>query len=100
MLREHIWQLVAQIPPGRVMTYGDIARAVGLRRGARHVGWAMRRCPAQLDLPWHRVLAAGGRIALSGDRGEEQRLRLQYENIPFAGKRVRLERCRWKITEP
>ena len=100
ILRDRIWRLVARIPPGRVMTYGEIAHAVGLRHGAQQVGWAMRRCPAQLDLPWHRVLAAGGRIALPGDRGEEQRLRLLYENVPFAGNRVRLDRCRWEITEP
>ena len=98
--RERIWDLVARIPPGRVATYGDIALAAGLPRGARQVGLALRSCPAQLELPWHRVLAAGGRIALPGNRGQEQRLRLEYEGVPFAGARVRLELCRWELTEP
>lgn len=94
-----IWDLVARIPAGRVATYGDIALAAGLPRGARQVGRALRACPAQRELPWHRVLAAGGRIALPGDRGREQRLRLEYEGVPFAGARVRLELCRWDFRE-
>ena len=57
----------------------------------------MRACPQQLGLPWHRVVAAGGRIALPGDRGLEQRLRLEYEDVPFAGSRVALDQCRWQI---
>ena len=90
-----IWHAVEQIPPGRVATYGDIARVAGIPRGARQVGRALRDCPQHLDLPWHRVLGAGGRIALPGDHGAEQRSRLQSEGIPFAGTRVLLDRCRW-----
>lgn len=90
-----IWHAVEQIPPGRVATYGDIARAAGIPRGARQVGRALRDCPQHLGLPWHRVLRAGGRIALPGDQGAEQRIRLQAEGVPFAGTRVLLERCRW-----
>ncbi len=69
-------------------------------RGARQVGRALRACPSQLGIPWHRVLGSGGRIALPGDRGQEQRLRLEYENVPFAGSRVRLDLCRWEAPEP
>lgn len=90
-----IWHAVEQIPPGRVATYGDIARVAGIPRGARQVGRALRGCPQHLELPWHRVLGAGGRIALPGDQGAEQRIRLQSEGVPFSGARVVLERCRW-----
>ena len=90
-----IWHAVEQIPPGRVATYGDIARAAGIPRGARQVGRALRTCPQHLDLPWHRVLGAGGRIALPGDQGAEQRTRLRFEGVPFSGTRVLLDRCRW-----
>ena len=98
--RERIWEIVARIPRGKVATYGDVARAAGLQRGARQVGRAMRCCPPQLGLPWHRVLAAGGRIALPGQHGLEQRLRLQYEDVPFRGARVRLDLCRWETVAP
>lgn len=52
--------LVASIPPGRVVTYGDIACAAGLS-SARIVGWIMASDSA--DLPWHRVISASGRPA-------------------------------------
>lgn len=57
---ESVRALVASIPPGRVATYGDIARAAGLS-SARIVGWVMSTDSS--DLPWHRVLAATGRPA-------------------------------------
>ena len=98
--RERVWRIVDSIPRGKVSTYGDVARAVGLPRCARQVGRAMRDCPPQLELPWHRVLASGGRIALTGERGREQRLRLELEDVPFSGTRVLLEQCRWRSPEP
>ena len=98
--RERVWRIVDRIPRGKVSTYGDIARAVGLPHGARQVGRAMRDCPPQLELPWHRVLASGGRIVLTGERGREQRLRLELEDVPFSGSRVLLEQCRWQSPEP
>lgn len=57
---ERVRALVAQIPRGRVATYGDIARAAGLS-SPRSVGWIMRTDSA--DLPWHRVIRASGRPA-------------------------------------
>ncbi len=88
---------MAAIPTGRVATYGEVARAAELFRGARQVGRALRLCPPRLGLPWHRVLAAGGRIALEGPAGIEQRLRLLQEGVPFKGARVRLDLCGWDI---
>ena len=88
--------MVAAIPRGRVATYGDVARMAGLPSGARQAGRAMRCCPPELALPWHRVVAADGRIALPGEHGREQRCRLEWESVPFAGSKVRLERCRWE----
>ena len=97
---QEIWAVVARIPPGKVATYGDIARMAGIHGGARQAGRAMRYCPPELALPWHRVIAAGGRIALTGEHGREQRRRLEFENVPFAGARVRLDRCRWELARP
>lgn len=91
-----VWALVPRIPTGRVATYGDVATVLGLPRHARHVGRALRGCPARLGLPWHRVVAAGGRIALPGERGLEQRRRLESEGVPFRGAKVDLDRCRWR----
>ena len=89
-------EYVADIPCGQVVTYGDLARAVGVPHGARRVGLAMRlSVPA--DLPWHRVVGADGRILLRGAQGREQRRRLELESVPFtvSGSRVRIAECHW-----
>lgn len=57
---EAVRALVAQIPSGRVATYGDLADAAGLS-SPRIVGWIMRTDSS--DLPWHRVISASGRPA-------------------------------------
>lgn len=81
---------ILRIPRGKVATYGSVARAAGFPGAARQVVWALRRAQA---LPWHRVLAAGGRIALPGEAGFEQRLRLESEGVTFNGSRVDMNEC-------
>jgi methylated-DNA-protein-cysteine methyltransferase-like protein len=90
-----VWRAVGAIPRGRVATYGQLARLLGLRRGARAVGWALRALPERLErrVPWHRVVAAGGRIAARGGAGPTlQRRRLRAEGVRFVAGRVDLVR--------
>ena len=90
---QQVYALVAQIPYGRVISYGGIAKLLGRANGARMVGWAMRRCPEQL--PWHRVIKADGSIADGGEAGLRRAL-LAREGIPFLPDgRVDLGRCLW-----
>ena len=77
-----------------VSTYGAIARAAGLRHGARHVAAVLRTA---LDLPWHRVLGASGEIKLGGSSGFEQRFRLRSEGVIFRGRRVDMLRHEYKF---
>src|SRR2546423_15602132 len=58
-----VYALVKSIPRGSVITYGQLAQAVRLPGGARAAGRAMAACPRGQAIPWHRVVAAGGRIA-------------------------------------
>ncbi|WP_232059082.1 MGMT family protein [Kineobactrum salinum] len=104
-INQHIWQVVSQIPPGRVATYGDIARQAGLGRGARRVGAALRGLPGKTRIPWHRVVNAGGAISLpAGSDGRyRQIMRLRAEGIEVSDSgRISLARYRWDpgITEP
>jgi len=85
---ERIWEVVRQIPRGRVATYGAVAEAAGLPGAARQVVWALR---AGTGLPWHRVIGAQGKILLKGEPGLEQRLRLAAEGVAVMGNRVPLE---------
>ena len=73
-------ELIRSIPKGMVATYGQIAGMAGEPRGAREV---VRVLHTQKSLPWHRVLAAGGRITLSGSGGVLQRKLLEAEGVRF-----------------
>ncbi len=86
-----IWRAVSIIPGGCVVTYGDVALAANPPCSARQVGWALRMAHPAQGLPWHRVVAAGGRIALQGPSSFEQRLRLEAEGVKFRGRRVRMD---------
>jgi methylated-DNA-protein-cysteine methyltransferase related protein len=80
-VHQAIWALVRRVPPGRATTYGLLAEArYGAGRGARVVGQAMARCPA--DVPWWRVVHADG--TMKGTPGaDEQRARLADEGVPL-----------------
>lgn len=92
-----IWRVIAAIPPGRVASYGQIAALAGLPRGARQVARALRQAPAELGLPWHRVLAVNGRIAIpassAGHRTQIRRLRA--EGVVMNDGRVNMRVYRW-----
>lgn len=77
---EHVLEVVRAIPPGHVMTYGDVAAVLG-SRGARAVGTVMARYGA--DVPWWRVIRAGG----FAPKGHERRARTHYvaEGTPLLG---------------
>ena len=88
-----VYHIVAQIPCGKVVSYGQIARILGSPRAARQVGWAMRHCPEHL--PWQRVVMADGSVT-GGAFADERRARLKAEGVVFLdGGRVDMELCRW-----
>lgn len=96
---ERIWRVVAAVPPGRVVSYGEVARRAGLGRAARFVGRALRAAPGELDLPWHRVLRADGHIAFpaGSEAHREQARRLRAEGVTLRAGRV--ERHAWHERE-
>ena len=86
---------VRRIPPGRVATYGDIARAAGRPRAWRAVGNIMRDCKTT-DVPCHRVIAAGGHLGGYGGNLPVKRALLRAEGLVVAGDRVRnFAQVRW-----
>jgi methylated-DNA-protein-cysteine methyltransferase-like protein len=84
-LHEKIRAAIRSIPRGKVSTYGAVAKAAGFPGAARQVVAALR---GSVDLPWQRVLGAGGAIKLRGDHAFEQRFRLQAEGVTFRGRKV------------
>lgn len=81
---DRVYEVVGQIPPGKVTTYGHIAAHLGTKRSARAVGWALNKA-AGTDLPCHRVVNRRG--ALTGARHFEgpgvMEERLRSEGVLF-----------------
>ncbi len=91
-----IREAIMSVPRGKVSTYGAIARAAGLPRGARLVVRVLRQSHG---LPWHRIVAAGGRIATPGEHALDQRFRLEMEGVKFSGRKVRMAEFEFKFSK-
>ncbi|MBO0948787.1 MGMT family protein [Fibrella forsythiae] len=81
---EDVYAVVRQIPVGRVTTYGAIAQYLGLRAGARMVGWAMNGCHTRPDVPAHRVVNRLGILSGKHFFGSPTRMQelLEAEGVP------------------
>ncbi len=93
--------MLAAIPAGKVVSYGELAALAGLGRAARWVGRTLSQLPDDTRLPWHRVLGAGGRLSLAAGTpsGEEQRARLRAEGLTLHNDRVDMRRHGWRPEE-
>ena len=108
---ERVWQLVRQVPRGKVATYGQIALMLPVPMGVdsesyrafgpRWVGSAMAACPD--DVPWQRVINSQGKIS-ERPGAEKQRTLLEEEGIVFVKDKVDLKKYGWggsdKADEP
>ncbi len=105
---QKVWELVRQIPAGKVSTYGRIAGMIPpppgmdikayLAFGPRWVGGAMAACPH--DVPWQRVINSQGKVSLRpGGGGVNQRELLEAEGVVFDERdRVDLKIYAWDGT--
>jgi methylated-DNA-protein-cysteine methyltransferase-like protein len=99
--RAALYLTLAQVPEGKVVSYGQLAALAGLGRAARWVGRTLSQLPGDSTLPWHRVLGAGGRISLpvGSPSGDEQRERLRMEGVSILNNRVDIQRHGWRPVE-
>lgn len=95
-MQADIYNVVSQIPRGRVLTYGDIAALVYARGYSRFVGRAVAVAPQSMGLPCHRVVNASGRLA-PGWPAQAGLLRAEGVEIREAkvGPKVDLQKYRW-----
>ncbi|HFB65832.1 MAG TPA: cysteine methyltransferase [Aeromonadales bacterium] len=95
-----IWETVKIIPEGCVASYGQIADLAGLLGRARLAGKALSETPAEIQLPWHRVLRSSGELAFA--KGTEKSLRqkvmLMNEQVSVKNNRVKMRQYQWKPT--
>jgi methylated-DNA-protein-cysteine methyltransferase-like protein len=95
---DRVHEVVAQIPYGRVTTYGAIARSLGEAKSARMVGWAVNSPPPELNLPCHRVVNRIGFLSGGWHFGHPDVMRdaLLAEAITFVDEyQVDLDRHFW-----
>lgn len=94
------YRVVAQIPVGRVATYGQVATLADRPGAARQVGYALAALPAGSDVPWHRVVNARGEISARAGTTPFARIQrdlLLSEGVVFdANHRIDLETYRWE----
>lgn len=89
---EDVYTVVSRIPQGKVVTYGQVARAVG-SRDARRVGQALHGNKDTSRVPCHRVVFADGSMAPGYAFGgpKKQREILEKEGVVFTGEKVNLQ---------
>lgn len=95
MIWDPVYQLVKQIPRGRVLTYGAVARILRLRGGARSAGRAMGATPRGKGIPWHRVVGANGKILIREPYASLQKKLLESEGVQVVESRVNLKKHLW-----
>ncbi len=96
---DRIYNVVAEIPRGRVATYGQVADLAGIPGQPRRIGYALSALPAGSSVPWHRVINAQGRISFPTGSAAEKRQRrlLRQEKVIFDSTgRINLALFRWR----
>jgi len=99
--RTALYAALSHVPAGYVVSYGQLAEHAGLGRAARWVGRTLSQLPDRSTLPWHRVIAASGRLSLPAGSlsGAEQRNRLREEGVQIHNDRVDMPRYGWRPME-
>ena len=95
-----IFQVIAQIPYGRVASYGQIARLAGIPKHSRLVGYVLKHMDADSSLPWYRVINSQGKISLSKLNDQGQNIQAQLllaEGILVVGGKVKMKEFQWHI---
>jgi len=90
-----VYKLVKQIPRGRVLTYGALAKALRLKGGARSAGRAMGATPKGQGIPWHRVLGTNGKILIREPYASLQKKLLESEGVEVIERRVNMKHHAW-----
>ena len=95
---ELIYDVIGQIPYGRVATYGQIAALAGNKRWARVVGYALHAISRDSDIPWYRVVKKNGEVfgGVESLGGRYQTELLQEEGVGFVDGYVDMEHYQWK----
>lgn len=89
-----LYTALLNVPAGKVITYGELARRAGLVNGARMAGRLLSQLPTKSKLPWHRVVNAQGKISfpIQSEAFLKQKQLLLQEGIEFVRDKINLAR--------
>ena len=95
---EKIYEVVRQIPEGRVASYGQVAALAGNRRWARVVGYALHEAPERSEIPCHRVVTKEGRLssAFGPEADNRQAELLRAEGVRVQSGYVDMKQFQWR----
>ena len=81
--RDSVWEFVRSVPPGKVVTYGQVAALLGAPRAARAVGTVLYNTPRSAEVPCQRVVNRWGRLAPTYGWGgmEQHKVELEAEGV-------------------
>ena len=92
-----IIKIIKNVPSGKVLTYGLVAKLAGNPRGARQVSRILYSLTKKFNLPWHRIINSKGEISLKFEGGEQQRMLLEREGVEFStNQKIDLKKYLWK----
>lgn len=99
---ERVYDVVLDIPRGRVTTYGAIARAIGAGKSARTVGYALNAVAGDEQYPCHRVVNRNGDLSGKSHFATPTLMRelLEAEGVTFDGDRVDMNQHLWEPEVP
>lgn len=80
---QEVYDLLSKIPPGKISTYGDIAKALGHPKAARAIGRIIANNPNPISIPCHRVVKSNGEIGGYAHGEQRKREILEMEGIKF-----------------
>ncbi|MHA2393407.1 MAG: MGMT family protein [Promethearchaeota archaeon] len=96
---EDVIHIIKNIPKGRVLTYGLIAKLAGNPRAARQVSWVLHSSSKKYNLPWHRVISSNGKLSMKSDEDKQYHKKLlELEGIKFSDEfKIELKKYLWDI---
>jgi methylated-DNA-protein-cysteine methyltransferase-like protein len=92
---EEIYKVVSQIPHGSVSSYGQVAAAAGMRRGARMVGWALGALKRPNEVPWQRVINKERKLSIVNPHVSPE---YQKDMLEAEGRTLELRSDGWYVT--
>ncbi len=90
---EQVFTIIANIPQGKVATYGQIARMAGMPNHARFVGRILSQLPDETSLPWHRIVNGQGRVTSPDPL--RQINKLEEEGVTLFDGQINLKLYEW-----